>query len=133
MKSRIWTPIAALCDISRVLQHVAVEVAPEHVNACVAFYGLLGFAPVPAPASLQGRATWVQSGATQVHLMPVQDPVAPPRGHLAVVAREYAATLAALRAAGHEVQARREHWGSPRSYVRDPAGTLVEVMAAPPG
>lgn len=125
--------IAALCDIWRMLQHVAVEVAPERVDACVAFYGLLGFAPVSVPASLRGRATWVQNGPTQVHLMRVQDPVVPPQGHLAVVATDYAGTLAALRAAGHAVQARREHWGSPRSYVRDPAGTLVEVMAAPPG
>jgi hypothetical protein len=33
---------------------------------------------------------------------------------------------------GHEVEPRRQHWGSPRSYVRDPARNLVELMAWPP-
>jgi len=58
--------------------------------------------------------------------------VIPPRGHLAVVASDYEATIAALRAAGHEVDPREEHWDSPRSFVRDPAGHVVEVMQFPP-
>jgi catechol 2,3-dioxygenase-like lactoylglutathione lyase family enzyme len=49
-----------------------------------------------------------------------------------VVVDDYDATLTALRAAGHDVEPRAEHWGSPRSYVRDPAGNLVELMAFPP-
>ena len=46
---------------------------------------------------------------------------------------DYAATVEGLEAAGHRVEPRRAHWGSPRSYVRDPAGYLVELMAWPPG
>jgi len=51
---------------------------------------------------------------------------------MAVVVDEYDATLGAVRNAGHDVEPRAEHWGSPRAYVRDPAGNLVELMAFPP-
>lgn len=114
------------------LQHVSLEVRPEQVDECVAFWRLLGFERVDPPPSLRDRAAWVERGGTQIHLMHADDPVAPPAGHAAVVAADYDGTLAALRAAGFEPEPRREHWGAPRSFVRDPAGHRVEVMAAPP-
>jgi hypothetical protein len=46
-----------------------------------------------------------------------------------VVVDRYPETVEALSAAGHEVEPRTAHWGSPRAYVRDPAGYLVELMA----
>lgn len=100
--------------------------------ALLRFWAALGFERVDPPASLAGRATWVQRGATQVHFLWADDPVAVPQGHVAVVAEDYEATLAALREAGHEPEPRAEHWGVPRAYVRSPGGHLVEVMAAPP-
>ena len=51
-------------------------------------------------------------------------------GHRGYIGVEMAT---ALRDAGHDVEPRAEHWGSPRAYVRDPAGNLVELMAFPPG
>ena len=114
------------------IQHIAFEVRRDRWDACVDFYALLGFARVPPPPSLAERAAWVQRGPTQVHLMDVAEPSVLPRGHVAVVVDEYDATVAALRDAGHDVEARAEHWGSPRAYVRDPAGNLVELMAFPP-
>lgn len=116
------------------IQHVTLEIRHERVADCVAFYALLGFLRVEPPGSLAPRATWVQSGPTQIHLMYVEEPVTPPRGHVAVLAEDYEATVARLRSAGHQVEPRAEHWGAPRSYVRDPAGNLVELMASgPPG
>jgi catechol 2,3-dioxygenase-like lactoylglutathione lyase family enzyme len=115
------------------LHHVTLELRREDVEACLAFYRLLGFEPGEPPESLRDRTAWLQSGANQLHLMWVEDPVALRRGHIAVVAPDYDATLDALRGAGHDVEPRQEHWGSPRAYVRDPAGNLVEVMAFPPG
>jgi catechol 2,3-dioxygenase-like lactoylglutathione lyase family enzyme len=56
----------------------------------------------------------------------------PPEGHVAVVCEAYESTLAALRAAGFDVEPRAEHWGAARAYVRSPGGHRVEVMAAPP-
>jgi catechol 2,3-dioxygenase-like lactoylglutathione lyase family enzyme len=44
----------------------------------------------------------------------------------------YDATIEQLRRDGHEIDPRTAHWGSPRAYVRDPAGHLVEVMAFAP-
>lgn len=113
------------------LHHVTLEVRREQADACVAFYELLGFYRAKPPPSLADRAAWVQSGDVQIHLMWVEQPTQLPDGHIAVIAPDYDRTVKALRAAGHEVEPRTEHWGSPRSYVRDPAGNLVEVMAFP--
>jgi hypothetical protein len=67
-----------------------------------------------------------------VHLLWTEDPVVPPRGHVAVPADDYEATLAALHKEGFETEERAQHWGVARCYVRGPGGQLVEVMAAPP-
>jgi len=119
-------PVAAL-------QHVSVEVRRDDVEACVAFYAGLGFERVDPPPSLSERAAWLQAGATQIHLMYVEEPVTPPQGHIAVVVDQYEDVLDALAQSGHEPEPRTHHWGSPRAYVRDPAGNLLELMAFPPG
>jgi catechol 2,3-dioxygenase-like lactoylglutathione lyase family enzyme len=116
-----------------VLQHVALELDLADVEAAQEFWTILGFAPVDPPPSLRERAAWLQRGSTQIHLMFADHPVAPPQGHAAVVAEDYDATLAALRAAGYEPDPRAEHWGVARAFVRAPGGHRVEVMAAPPG
>jgi catechol 2,3-dioxygenase-like lactoylglutathione lyase family enzyme len=115
-----------------VLQHVALEVRPEEVEACVGFWRLLGFAPVPVPDTLAGTTTWVQRGSGQVHLLHTASPVTPPQGHCAVVVEDYEEAVRELERAGYQCDARFEHWGAPRSFVRDPAGHRVEFMAAPP-
>ena len=113
------------------LQHVSLEVHPDQVEACVAFWEILGFEQVDPPESLR-RFTWLERRGTQVHLMPFEDPVATVRGHAAVVADDYDATLAALRDRGFETRPGSNAWGAPRVFVRDPAGNHVEVMSAPP-
>jgi catechol 2,3-dioxygenase-like lactoylglutathione lyase family enzyme len=114
------------------LQHVTIEVTGDQVEPCVDFYALLGFERVEEPESLAGTATWVERDGTQIHLMQVDDPVVPPAGHHALLVSDYAGTLEALRGAGFEPEAREEHWGAPRSFVRNPAGHRVEVMAGSP-
>jgi len=114
------------------LQHVALETRLADVAACVDFWGMLGFEQVDPPASLADVATWLQRERMQIHLLHADDPVVPPQGHAAVVLDDYEETLDALRAAGHEPEPRREHWGQPRAFVRDPAGHRVVVLAAPP-
>jgi len=116
-----------------VIAHVAIEVREADVEPCVGFWALLGFRRVGVPAALAARAVWVQAGSTQVHLLLTEAPEIPPEGHVAVVANAYDATLAALREAGFEPQPRTQYWGSPRSFVRCPAGHRVEVMAFAPG
>jgi catechol 2,3-dioxygenase-like lactoylglutathione lyase family enzyme len=114
------------------LQHVALEVRESELESCSAFWALLGFVAVEVPESLRGTTSWLERGRTQVHLLLTEDPVAPPRGHCAVVCEDYAATLARLERSGFFCEARREHWGAPRCFVRDPAGHRIELMAAPP-
>ena len=114
------------------LQHVSIEVRREEVDACVRFYDLIGFTRVDPPESLRDRATWVARDGTQVHLMLVDEPVVPRGAHHAVVVDDYDATLQALRDAGFEPEPRKEHWGCPRSFVRNPAGHRVELMACAP-
>ncbi|HEV2814462.1 MAG TPA: VOC family protein [Solirubrobacteraceae bacterium] len=115
------------------IHHVALEVRRDDVGESERFWELLGFARVDLPPSLAGRAVWLERGGTQVHLMYADDPVAPPSGHVAVVADDYERTLDRLRAAGHDPEPRAQHWGAPRCFVRCPAGHRVEVMSAPPG
>jgi hypothetical protein len=115
------------------VQHVALELRETDADPEVAFWALLGLAEVEPPASLRGRARWVQRGAVQVHLLFVDEPVIPPSGHVAVVAEAFAETCARLAAVGRIPELRTEHWGAPRASVHSPAGHLVELMAAPPG
>lgn len=114
------------------IQHVAVETPRALVDACVAFYGLLGFERVDPPGTLADIAAWVERDGQQIHLLFEDDPVVPRQGHVAVVCPDYDATVARLREAGHEVDPRREHWGSPRCFVDDPAGHRVELMLFAP-
>jgi catechol 2,3-dioxygenase-like lactoylglutathione lyase family enzyme len=114
------------------IQHVALEVREQDVEECVRFWVLLGFERVDAPPALAARSTWVQAGATQIHLLYADEPAVPPEGHVAVVVDDHPATLAALRAAGFDPQPRTEYWGSPRAFVRSPGGHRVELMAFAP-
>jgi len=115
------------------IHHVSLDVQRDRGEVTVAFWELLGFSRVDPPASIGDRAAFVENGSTQIHLVWVDVEPAPSRGHVAVVVATYEATVDALRAAGHEVEPRAQHWGSPRAYVCDPAGNLVEIMAyAPP-
>jgi catechol 2,3-dioxygenase-like lactoylglutathione lyase family enzyme len=114
------------------LQHTSLEIRADDVPAELSFWALLGFEHVDAPSGLGGRATWVARDGTHIHLLHADAPTVMPRGHVAILAEEYDATLARLREAGFDVEADDELWGAPRGFVRTPAGHRVEVMAAPP-
>jgi catechol 2,3-dioxygenase-like lactoylglutathione lyase family enzyme len=114
------------------LHHVGIEIRRADVPRAVELFELLGFERVQPPAALADGFTWLQRGGTQVHLMHEEDPVVPPRGHLAVVVDDYEGTLARLREADFEVTPGREHWGAPRAHALAPGGHRVELMAAPP-
>lgn len=116
------------------LQHVSLETRRDAVAAEVAFWSLLGFSLAAPPASLHDRATWLTApdGLSQIHLLYADAPVAPPQGHVAIVAPSFDATVAALEDAGFAVEPRTPHWGAPRAYVRSPGGHRVELMAFAP-
>jgi catechol 2,3-dioxygenase-like lactoylglutathione lyase family enzyme len=113
------------------LHHVGIEVSPAEIERAAELFELIGFERVQPPPTL-AEFTWLERDGTQVHLMPEESPTAAPRGHLAVVAPDFEATIARLRKHGFEVEPRRNHWGAPRAHVLAPAGHRVELMAAPP-
>jgi catechol 2,3-dioxygenase-like lactoylglutathione lyase family enzyme len=112
------------------LQHVSLEVRPDQVRDCVAFWELLGFAEIEPPPTLR-RFTWVERDGTQIHLVPRDDPAIPVEGHAAVVAPDDE-VIARLEANGFEPREGSNAWGAPRWFVQDPAGHRVEVMSAAP-
>lgn len=114
------------------LQHVTLEVRPGDVDASVAFWTLLGFKRITPPPLLRDRFIWLQREATQIHLMPVEEPVTTNQGHAAVMVDDYDGTLRALDDRGFETRPGSNAWNAPREFVRDPAGNLVEIMSAPP-
>jgi catechol 2,3-dioxygenase-like lactoylglutathione lyase family enzyme len=116
------------------IHHVTLKIGPSQVAECVRFYAIFGFRTVEVPTGIAGRAAWLERDAgphQQIHLM-FDDASRPAPGHFALVCPQYEATLQALRSAGHEIERRAEHWGSPRAYVRDPGQNLVEMMQRPP-
>lgn len=114
------------------IHHVGLEVGHATAGAEVAFWALIGFVEVPAPAALASRSRWLESTAgAQVHLLLADVPVIPATGHVAVVPDDFDAAVAALRAAGHDATPRTEYWGAPRTQVVSPAGHRVELAAAP--
>ena len=115
------------------LQHVTLEVAPDRIRDCVAFWALLGFTEMVPPPMLRDRYTWVQREGTQIHYVPHEDPSAPAReGHVAIVAPDYEGVRRALTRAGFELTDGSNAWAAPRTFVRDPGGHRVEIMSAPP-
>jgi len=114
------------------LQHVTLEVGRDQVDACVAFWSQLGFEHVTPPPSLRDRFIWVERAGTQIHLMPLDAPVTTDQGHAAVVVDDYDRAIESLRDEGFELRAGSNAWDAPRSFVRDPAGNLVELMSKPP-
>jgi catechol 2,3-dioxygenase-like lactoylglutathione lyase family enzyme len=114
------------------IHHVAIETAPTDGPAATAFWIALGFVVVEPPPSLRDRAAWLEREGTQIHLLWTDEPIVVPHGHVAVVVSDYRATLERLRADGHTVEERSEHWGAPRAFAWSPDGHRVELMAAPP-
>jgi catechol 2,3-dioxygenase-like lactoylglutathione lyase family enzyme len=115
-----------------VLQHVTLEVSPDQVRACVAFWELLGFGELEPPPLLRDRFTWVEREGTQIHLVPVAEPIVAREGHVAVLAADYDATLERLAAAGFPIREGTNAWDAPRVFTTDPAGHRIEVMSKAP-
>jgi len=114
------------------LHHVGIEIAPADVDRAVEFFTLLGFERIEPPPALASGFTWLEREGTQIHLMHEEHPVAPERGHLALVVPDFEPTLARLREHGFETRPGREHWGVPRAHAIAPGGHRVELMATPP-
>ncbi|MGK2956751.1 MAG: hypothetical protein ACSLFI_13930 [Solirubrobacterales bacterium] len=114
------------------LHHVALEISPDHVSGDSRFWTLAGFEEVDVPGALGDSYTWFEKAGTQIHLVEVDEPVIPVRGHVAIVARDFEETLKRLVEGGFEADERRDLWGARRVKLACPSGHKVEIMAAAP-
>ena len=109
-------------------QHAALDV--DDLEAAIAFYeAALGFQLAPRPDSLGVGGVWLQvPGAMQVHLVEVAEFHRPETAqHLAFQVDDVDATITAIRAAGYEVGDAFDIGAGRQTFLRDPAGNLLEL------
>lgn len=114
------------------LHHVALEISPDHVDDDSRFWSLAGFEQVDVPEALGDGFTWFEKGGTQIHLMEVDEPSIPSRGHVAIVARDFDNTIKRLAEGGFDADERAQLWGHRRVKLTCPSGHVVEIMAMAP-
>lgn len=116
------------------IHHFGIPVPRRQKSECVDFYTALGFTEVEPPAELRGGTVWLERNGAQVHLM-LRDEASVPvlADHVAIVVPDLDHVLAALDQLGVAADRRREYWGSPRYFVRDPLGNKLELMGFAPG
>lgn len=125
-------PVGGADRVMPVLHHVSIEVLPADADRFGEMLGLIGYRRIEAPEVFEGGVPWYEREGTQVHLIVTEGATAPALGHAAFVAEDFDANVAALEAAGFEVEEHRELWGEKRSFVLAPGGHRIEIMAAPP-
>ncbi len=112
------------------LHHVNVTVPAELEAAAKEFYGsVLGLQQIPKPAASRQSGAWYQIGATQLHLS-VEDEAdgSLSSRHVCFTVEDLDAAEKRFRDAGVEIiPDARPIPGSPRIYVRDPAGNQLEI------
>jgi hypothetical protein len=109
-----------------------MEVNKRTLSKELRFWTIAGFVQVAVPDVLGSGYAWFEREGTQIHLIAVDEPVVPVKGHAAIVAPEFDLTVERLREAGFEVRDGRELWGAARAKAITPGGHTVELMAAPP-
>jgi catechol 2,3-dioxygenase-like lactoylglutathione lyase family enzyme len=113
------------------LDHVQLAIPPGGEDAADAFYvGLLGFERVPKPEPLAARGgRWFVQGTTAVHLGVEEDFRPARKAHPAFRVRNLPELEAALTAAGILVRPNPDRQPGGGSYVDDPFGNRIELMA----
>lgn len=116
------------------LHHVTVQCSIDEVDACRAFYvNVLGLTELPSPI---GKAMWYEEG---VHIYwgkggNERHPDVPPApSHFALVlGEEYRHVVDVCKRWNMFLDEGTMYWGSPRSYIQDPAGNRIEIMEFAP-
>jgi len=113
------------------LHHVNVTVPPELEQAAKEFYGrVLGLSQVPKPPTSRQSGAWFQIGPNQLHLSVDNEERGPLSSrHVCFAVRDLTAAEARFREAGVEIiPDPRPAKDSPRFYVRDPGGNMLEIV-----
>ena len=113
-----------------ILHHVNVTVAPELEEATKHFYGaVLGLKRIPKPATSRQSGAWYEIGANQLHLS-IEDEANGQlsSAHICLAISDLAEAEQKFRDAGVEIiPDPQPNPNSPRFYVRDPGGNLLEI------
>jgi catechol 2,3-dioxygenase-like lactoylglutathione lyase family enzyme len=111
------------------LHHASVQVPAQDLERCSAFYrDVLGLRQVE---NLAGIAWFELPNGDHIHLLEGQG-AATSGAHFALQVDDFEDTLARVVEHGGEVHVSDDLWGSPRRFIRDPAGNLLEVFSSPP-
>jgi catechol 2,3-dioxygenase-like lactoylglutathione lyase family enzyme len=113
------------------LDHVQLAMPAGGEEAAEAFYaGLLGFTRRPKPEPMASRGgCWFAQGAVTVHLGVEAEFRPAKKAHPALVVRDLPALEAALAAAGVAVRPNPDQPTGAGSYVDDPFGNRIELIA----
>jgi catechol 2,3-dioxygenase-like lactoylglutathione lyase family enzyme len=113
------------------LDHVQLAMPAGAEDLAEAFYaGLLGLERVPKPEPLAARGgCWFVHGSTSVHLGVEADFRPARKAHPAFVVRDLPALEAVLEAGGAEVRPNPDSEPGRGSYVDDPFGNRIELIA----
>jgi catechol 2,3-dioxygenase-like lactoylglutathione lyase family enzyme len=115
------------------LHHVNVTVPPELEQDAKQFYGeVLGLAQVPKPSGSRPSGAWYQIGPNQLHLSIEAEDFGPLSSrHVCFAFSDLQEMETKFRAAGVAIiPDPRPIEGSPRFYVRDPGGNMLEIVQA---
>ena len=113
------------------IDHVQLAAPPGcEAEARRFFGGVLGLEEVEKPESVRARGgVWFRVGAQQLHVG-VEQEFAPARtAHPAFAVSGYAELVVRLRSAGVETVADDSIPGVRRSYIADPWGNRIELVA----
>ena len=111
------------------LHHVNVTVPAELEAAAKHFYGVvLGLQQIPKPLTSRQSGAWYEIGAIQLHLSVEDARRQLSSGHICFAISDLAGAEQKFRNAGVEIiPDPRPNPNSPRFYVRDPGGNLLEI------
>lgn len=111
------------------VDHVNIAVPRAKEAEVLAFYReILGLKEIPKPPELRARGgAWFEIGAVQVHisLEDVEGPLS--RRHVCFLVNDLNAARAAFAARGAAIEDGGTAEGLTRFFVRDPAGTRLEI------
>jgi catechol-2,3-dioxygenase len=113
------------------LDHVQVAMPPGKELQAREFYGqLLGLTEIPKPNETASRGgVWFQCGELQLHLGVEEEFRAAKKAHPAFVVEGYRELIQRLQDRGYAVRSDYTIPGVVRSFVADPFGNRVEIIA----
>jgi catechol 2,3-dioxygenase-like lactoylglutathione lyase family enzyme len=117
------------------IDHVQLAAPPGcDAEARRFFGGVLGLEEVEKPESLRARGgVWFRVGAQQLHVGVEQEFAPARKAHPAFAVSRYDEFVVRLRSAGVETVADDSIPGVRRSYVADPWGNRIELVAVENG